>query len=265
MAQRLSAPPPTVLAIAGFDPSCGAGIGADLKTIAACGAYGIGAITAITIQNTQKITGIFPVESHVLHDQILHLIEDITPAAVKIGMIFTRANVQVLTDLVQRHLLSRVVLDPVLRSSTGTSLLCEDAWEDFKVHLLPLADCLTPNIDEAALISGRTIRNVEEMKLAAKDIVAMGCKTVVVTGGHLHEATDVLYDGESFHIFAAEKIDSRATHGTGCTFSSALASCLARGFSLQQAVEKAKSFVRSAIHQAVPIGHGNGPLKHFFE
>lgn len=255
---------PVVLAIAGFDPSCGAGIGADLKTIAACGAYGIAAIAALTIQNTVAVKQCVPVDPEVLREQIEFIIEDILPAAVKIGMLACRENVEVVAEILAERKLKNIVLDPIVRSSSGTTLLESDGIAAMKRRLLPMADCVTPNLDEAGLLSGFPVVDVEDMKKAAERIVALGAKSVVVTGGHLSEAVDVLYDGTSFEVFPRRKVESRSTHGTGCAFSSALASHLALGWSLRDSVAAAKQFVTAAIQKAAPLGHGSGPLNHFF-
>lgn len=255
---------PVVLTIAGFDPSCGAGIGADLKTMAACGAYGIAAITALTIQNTLAVKQCVAVEPHVLRQQIEFITEDIFPSAVKIGMLACRENVEVVAQILVEHPFRNIVLDPVLRSSSGDWLLEPEGVAIMAQRLLPLAECVTPNLDEAARLTGLPVNDVEDMKKAARRIVASGAKSAVVTGGHLSEAVDVLWDGNSFEVFRERKIESRSTHGTGCTFSSALASHLALGNSLRDSVAAAKRFVTGAILNAAPLGHGLGPLNHFF-
>ncbi|MBZ5538658.1 MAG: bifunctional hydroxymethylpyrimidine kinase/phosphomethylpyrimidine kinase [Acidobacteriia bacterium] len=263
MSQSIETTRPVVLTIAGFDPSCGAGIAADLKTISACGAYGIAAITALTIQNTVGVNRVIPIEPLVLIQQIEYLIEDIRPAAVKIGMLATKENVEGLRKFLLSNPLSRIVIDPVIRSSSGSALLTDEAIDVFKTAILPLADCLTPNISEAEILSGLKVRNVDEMKKAAERIVALGSKAVVITGGHLIEPTDVLFDGATYEIFAAERVGPSHTHGTGCTFSSALATFLALGCSLKTATANAKNYVTRAIQRSYPIGRGRSPLNHF--
>jgi hydroxymethylpyrimidine/phosphomethylpyrimidine kinase len=263
MSQSIETKRPVVLTIAGFDPSCGAGIAADLKAIGACGAYGIAAITALTIQNTVGVNRVIPIEPLVLIQQIEYLMEDIRPAAVKIGMLASRENVEALEKYFHLTRLPHVVIDPVIRSSSGCALLAHEAIDAFKSAILPLADCLTPNIDEAELLSGLKVRNVEEMKNAAERIVALGSKAVVITGGHLIKPTDVLFDGEAYEIFSADRVGPLLTHGTGCTFSSALASFLALGYSLKAATAKAKNYVTQAIERSYPVGRGRSPLNHF--
>jgi hydroxymethylpyrimidine/phosphomethylpyrimidine kinase len=255
---------PTVLTIAGFDPSCGAGIAADLKTIAANGAYGIAAVTALTIQNTLEVKRLVPVDAKDLIDQLDCIIQDIRPDAVKIGMLVTSENVEAVAGFLNRSHLENVVLDPILQSSTGTSLLNSDAVDNFISELIPLADCLTPNLEEASLLGHLPVTNLEQMKKAAKALRDLGCRAVVITGGHLQEPIDVLFDGESFEVFSASRIECRNTHGTGCAFSTAVACHLAFGLSLPDAVRAAKKFVSGAIKHSYPIGRGYGPLNHFF-
>lgn len=263
MSQPIETKRPVVLAIAGFDPSCGAGIAADLKAIGACGAYGIAAITALTIQNTVSVNRVIPVEPLVLIQQIEYLVEDIRPAAIKIGMLGTKENVEALREYLNSIRLPHVVIDPVFRSSSGSALLAEQAIDVFRAAILPLADCLTPNLDEAEILSGLKVRDIEEMKIAAERIVALGSKAVVITGGHLMKPTDVLFDGESYEIFAGDRVGPPHTHGTGCTFSSALASFLALGCSLRTATARAKNYVTQTIQQSYAIGRGRSALNHF--
>ena len=263
MSQSIETKRPVVLTVAGFDPSCGAGITADLKAIAACGCYGIASITAITIQNTVGVNRVIPVEPLILIQQIECLMEDIRPAAIKIGMLATKGNVEALERYFHSTRLPHFVIDPVMCSSSGAALLADRAIDAFRSAILPLADCLTPNIDEAEILTGLKVRNVEEMKKAAEQIVALGSKAVVITGGHLIQPTDVLFDGEAFEIFTADRVGPPHSHGTGCTFSSALASFLARGCSLKIATSNAKNYVTRALQRSYPIGRGRSPLNHF--
>lgn len=256
---------PTVLTIAGFDPSCGAGVVADLKTIAACGAYGIATVSALTIQNTIRVAQVVPVDSKVLEEQINCLWEDIQPKAVKVGMLATRLNVEVVARFLKDHRLLNVVVDPVFCSSSGASLLEPEALPSFIGELLPLADCLTPNLDEAQRLTGLAVNSVDEMKKAAERIHQMGCRSVVVTGGHLKKATDVFFDGKHFRVLSHPLIETRNTHGTGCTFSSAIACYTALGLPFEEAIVKAKEFVTEALHQSYSVGRGHGPLNHFFK
>lgn len=256
---------PCVLTIAGFDPSCGAGIAADLKTITACGCYATAVVSALTIQNTLGVKRVVPVQPSNLTDQLRCVVDDIFPSAVKIGMLATRENVAALASFLRSTSLLNVVLDPVLQSTSGMPLLSTDALELLKSGLVTQVDCLTPNIDEAGILAGLKIKNVDEMKNAAARIVGMGAKAVVITGGHLEMATDVLFDGNDFVIFSERRIESQGVHGTGCTFASALAAYLARGRSLHDAVAEAKRFVTKAIIHSQSLGRGNRLLEHFFE
>jgi hydroxymethylpyrimidine/phosphomethylpyrimidine kinase len=254
-----------VLSIAGFDPSAGAGTAADLKTIAACGAYGIAAITALTVQNTVGVLEVVPMDSKVLEAQLESLIGDVEPQAVKVGMLATQSNLEVLVRFLTKHDLPNVVVDPVFRSSSGRPLLEDAAIDRFREALLPLAQCLTPNCEEAARLTQGAVRTTEEMKIAAEKLFHFGCRSVVVTGGDREEAVDVFFDGTNLKVLAHPRIQTNNTHGTGCTFSSAVASFLALGFAIESAVIQAKEFVTQALRHSYPIGHGHGPLNHFFE
>lgn len=257
-------PLPIVLTIAGYDPSCGAGVTADLKTIAAHNCYGIACVTAITIQNTQEIRSIRPVEADCLRGQLRTLLEDMTVGAVKIGMLESEANVKSVVDLLSEFQTPNIVLDPLLRSSSGASLLQPNALPTLLKKLLPMASCITPNIAEAEALSGLKVETLEDMKVAAEKLVKEGAKAVVVTGGHLQKASDVFFDGATMEVFSGDKIRSNNTHGTGCAFSSAIASNLALGKQLKDAVMLAKAYVTKAIDKAYPIGRGTGPLNHFY-
>jgi hydroxymethylpyrimidine/phosphomethylpyrimidine kinase len=263
MPQTIETKRPVVLTIAGFDPSGGAGTAADLKTFAACGAYGIAAVTALTIQNTVEVLRFVPIDSQVLIQQIECVVSDIHPDAVKVGMLGTKENVEAIINYLRSSKLRNVVIDPVIRSSSGGALLAENAIEEFKSHLLPLADCLTPNIDEAGILTGLKVSNVDEMKKAAERIVILGARAVVITGGHLSKPTDVLFDGTSYESFTGPRVGPQRTHGTGCTFSSALASFLAKGLTLRMAVANAKEYVTQGLQQSYPIGRGGSPVNHF--
>ncbi len=256
--------PPIVLTIAGFDPSCGAGIAADIKTISAHNCYGVAAITALTVQNTRGVRGVQPVSAEVLRAQLEELVKDVPLAAVKIGMLATRANVQVVAELLEKKKFSHVVLDPVLRATSGLELLEPSGIKELSKHLLGLASVITPNIAEAAVLSGMEIKGLEQMKAAAEKLRELGARAVVITGGELERPTDLLYDGTTFTPFGSERVKSENTHGTGCTFSSAIAANLAGGRSLADAVVLAKAYVGKAIAKGYPIGKGKGPLNHFY-
>jgi hydroxymethylpyrimidine/phosphomethylpyrimidine kinase len=264
----MSDSPPIVLTIAGFDPSSGAGATADLKTIAAHGCYGVAAITALTVQSTQGVKGVEPLSPELVTRTLGELGADFEIAAVKIGMLGTGTMVGVVAEFLQKKGLQRVVLDPVLRASSGAELLEADGIGALIAQLLPLATVVTPNIDEAATLTGAAVGNVDEMAEAARWLHQLGARAVVVTGGHLEVPVDLLSQQTSTGVvqkrFEGSKVKSASTHGTGCAFSTAIACQLALGQDLEQAVLLAKEYVREAIAQAYPVGDGIGPLHHLF-
>jgi len=254
----------TALTIAGSDSGGGAGIQADLKTFAAHGVFGTSAITAITAQNTRGVTMVEPASPAIVSAQIDAVAIDLTPAATKIGMLATAAIATAVADAIVRHGLVNVVLDPVMISKSRASLLDNDAIAVLRGRLLGLAVVVTPNIPEAEALTGRTVSSLAEMREAAVALIEMGAKNAVIKGGHLQgPATDLLFDGRDFIELNADRIDSRHTHGTGCTFSSAIAARLALGDELEPAVRAAKAYVTRAIAQAPGLGAGHGPLQHF--
>lgn len=261
---------PFVLTIAGSDCSGGAGIQADIKTISALGAYAASAITAITVQNTCGVTGIHPVPPSYVKGQIEAVMDDICPQAIKIGMINDTKIVEVIAEMLQKYQPQFVVFDPVMVSTSGCKLMEDEAIEAITTRLIPLATLITPNLSEAEILAGQKIRTVEEMQRQAKEMLKLGCRGVLIKGGHLEggRMCDVLQTvGEEVpHLFAAPKVDSRNTHGTGCTLSSAIATYLALGETITDAVEKAKQYVYKGIEAGkdVCIGHGHGPLNHFY-
>ena len=256
--------PPVVLTIAGFDPSSGAGITADLKTFAAHNCYGVAAITALTVQNTQGAAALHPIDANVLKESIESLLADDCVRAIKIGMLGNRASAQVVRDVLASHIALPAVLDPVLRSASGLELVDEAGLNFLRDHLLNCVRLVTPNIEEAALLTGLKIENIEGMKAAARKLVEMGARAAVVTGGHLEKAVDVLYDGVELECFVGDHVKPDNTHGTGCTFSSAIAANLALGRQLRDAVVLAKAYVTEAIRKAYPVGPGRLPLNHLF-
>ena len=257
--------PPVVLTIAGFDPSSGAGITADIKTIAVHGCYGISAITALTVQSTAGVRRVLPVDVQVLADTFDELLRDVKVSAVHIGMLGNGEVASRVADFLASARLDNVVLDPVLKSSSGAALLDQDGLGMMIRRLLPLADVVTPNIDEAAALSGLEVRNPAQMKLAAGRLHELGAKAVVVTGGHLDQAIDVLsVKGGQVQTYRAELVDSPNTHGTGCAFSTAIACQLALGQSLQMAVLLAKTYVLAGIRNSYAIGRGSGPVNHMY-
>ena len=264
MNQPATGVPPVLLTIAGFDPSAGAGIAADLKTFAAHNCYGVAAVTAFTIQSTRGVKGVQPVSAEVLRAQLEELIKDVPVAAVKIGMLGTRANVQVVAELLEKKKFPFVVLDPVLKATSGLELLDATGVKELSKRLLGLATVITPNIAEAAVLSGLEIKGEEGMKAAAQKLRELGARAVVITGGDLEKPVDVFYDGTTCTPFGGERVKSENTHGTGCAFSSAIAANLALGRQLDDAVMLAKAYVRKAIERGYPIGKGKGPLNHFY-
>ena len=256
----------TVLTIAGSDSSGGAGIQADLKTMLANGVYGMSAITALTAQNTTGVSGIFPVTPEFLAMQIDSVFSDIRPDAVKIGMVSSGELIRVIAERLSYYKAENIVVDPVMISTSGSRLLDEDAVGALKELLLPMAAVATPNIPEAEVLSGICIRSSEDMVRAAEIISReYGC-AVLCKGGHrLNDANDLLYRDGGFCWFMGRRIDNPNTHGTGCTLSSAIASGLARGYSLEQAVERAKEYLSGALEAMLDLGSGSGPMDHGFQ
>ena len=254
---------PTVLTVAGFDPSGGAGIGADLKTMAAFRCHGVGAVTAITVQNTRGVDSVHPLPPDLLDSQIRSLASDVEIRAVKIGMLGEAGVVQAVAKVAEDLALVNLVLDPVLCSSSGTDLLDDKGVEALREHLLPRAQMVTPNLDEARRLTGRSVDDVASMKEAARELHRLGARQVVITGGHLPgRAVDVLYDGSEFSLFDGSRVPVRAPHGLGCAFSSALSCGLARGFSSARAVEDAKRYVAAALGGSYRPGRGASVLDH---
>jgi hydroxymethylpyrimidine/phosphomethylpyrimidine kinase len=256
--------PPIVLTIAGFDPSSGAGTTADIKTIAAHGCFGVGCITALTVQSTLGVRRSEPVSGKMIRDTLKELAADFTFAAVRIGMLGSADGVAAVVDFLKANKQVNVVLDPVIRSSSGDPLLDDKGVERLRKELLPLATVITPNIDEAAALAKMPVTNVEQMKVAAAVLQKMGAKNVVVTGGHLDKPVDVLNAAGRVHEFSSDRQRSSSTHGTGCAFATALACHLALGRDMDDAVVMSKVYVASAIARAPKIGKGAGPVNHLF-
>ena len=264
MNHQLSASWPVVLSIAGFDPSSGAGIAADLKTFGAHGCYGVAAITALTIQNTQGVTALYPTEPAVLKDTIAALLSDGRVKAIKVGMVASQANAEVISEVLDSNAGLPSVLDPVFRSSSGRDLADAACQEFVREQLIKRAYVITPNLFEASALTGLRVENQEAMKAAARKLVEMGARAVVVTGGHLDKAIDVLFDGSGLEVFTGDRVKPENTHGTGCTFSSAIAANLALGRPLRDAVVLAKVYVTEAIRKAYLVGPGRVPLNHLY-
>jgi hydroxymethylpyrimidine/phosphomethylpyrimidine kinase len=261
----MSTPIPVALTIAGSDSGGGAGIQADLKTFHAFGAFGTSAVTAITVQDTLGVHGVHAVPVDIVRRQIEVVARDLHPAAVKTGMLATRTLVDAVADAIGALDLGPYVLDPVMVATSGDRLLDLDAQAAITGRLLPLATLVTPNLDEARLLGERDIRSEDDMRAVGELLVEQGATAALVKGGHLEadEVVDVLVDGEGSRTWRRPKLDTRNTHGTGCTLSAAIAAGLAHGRPLRQAVDDALEFVARAIAHAPGLGGGNGPLNHF--
>jgi hydroxymethylpyrimidine/phosphomethylpyrimidine kinase len=269
MAER----PPVVLTIAGFDPSSGAGVTADIKTIAAHGCYGVACITAMTVQSTAGVRRVEAVEAALVTETLEELAGDIPIAAVHIGMLGSAKVVRALVEFLgsrsgKAGKLPNVVLDPILRSSSGAELLDAGGTRVLIEKLIPLADLVTPNVDEAGVLTGLKVTDLEEMRAAAAKLHSMGARAVVVTGGHLEKAIDLLSfttkNGVQEEVFKAERQRSNSTHGTGCAFATAMACHLALGRGLAEAALLAKTYVAAAIAAGHPLGRGAGPVHHLY-
>jgi hydroxymethylpyrimidine/phosphomethylpyrimidine kinase len=257
---------PIVLTIAGADPSGGAGIQADLKAIEASGGYGACAITAITVQNTLGVQRVRAVEPELVREQVRAVLDDLDVGAIKSGMLGAGNNVAVVADLLREWRPRPYVLDPVVASADGFPLLDEAAIELLKHRLVPLAALLTPNVEDVRALTGRTIRSVEEAEIAGRDLLELGCDAVLVKGGHLHEvkAADVLVSPSGTRVFSSERLDSPHTHGTGCVYAASIATRLARGLPLEDAVAGGKALVTDSIRHGLRIGAGRGPTDPLF-
>lgn len=267
--KRMPSTPPVVLTIAGFDPSSGAGITADIKTIAAHGCYGVSCITALTVQSTSGVLRTEPVSSMLIRETLEELVSDISIDAVHIGMLGNAAVATAVADFLAQQKIGNVVLDPVVKSSSGAPLLDAKGTAILTERLLPLITVVTPNIDEAAHLTGLIVTNPEQMNVAAQCLHAMGAANVVVTGGHLERAIDVLGfttpEGNfEFEVFQSPRLRTTSTHGTGCAFATALACHLALGRGMPEAVLLTKAYVAAAIANAHPLGKGNGPVHHLY-
>ncbi|MBL3658826.1 bifunctional hydroxymethylpyrimidine kinase/phosphomethylpyrimidine kinase [Fulvivirga sediminis] len=260
---------PSVLTIAGFDGSGGAGIQADMKTISALGCYATSVLTALPVQNTTGVKSIFGIPEEVVGEQIETILEDIFPNAVKIGMVHTSALVKTIVEYLSRYPELPVVFDPVMVATSGDKLIQDETIQAIVSQLFPIANVVTPNLDEAEILANMKIETVDEMKIAGKEIMKLGCQSVLLKGGHLKsEKLTSLYflpDG-SVESFEFPKYETNNTHGSGCTLSSAIASYLAQGKALLEAVSLGQEYIHQAIYHGkdVAIGKGNGPVNHFF-
>lgn len=255
-----------VLTIAGSDSSGGAGIQADLKTFSAHGVFGMSVITAVTAQNTQEILAVQDISTDIIGKQIDAIFEDVEVDAVKIGMVSQIDSIRIIAEKLRRYKARNIVLDSVMVSKSGYWLLKPEAMETLIMELLPLATVVTPNIPEAEKITNTKIDTLNDMEEAARAIYGMGAENVLMKGGHLAgDSTDILFNGNDAIYLNAERIETKNTHGTGCTLSSAIASNLALGLSVREAVEKAKKYITMAIKHSLTIGKGAGPTNHFYE
>ena len=259
---------PVVLTVAGFDPSSGAGVTADIKTIAAHDCYGVCCVTALTVQSTQGVRRVEGVSPRTVRETLEELAADLVIDAVHIGMLGNGELVQTVADFVGQARLPHVVLDPILKSSSGAELLEAEGIRLMMEKLLPLSEVVTPNLDEASVLTGRAVTGLDEMRVAAVNLHALGVPNVVVTGGHLDKATDLLSfsssRGTEQEVFQAERQRSSSTHGTGCAFATAVTCHLAHGRGLPEAVLLSKAYVSAAIANAHPLGRGVGPLHHLY-
>lgn len=261
----------TCLSVAGSDCCGGAGIQADLKTFSALGVYGMTAVTALTAQNTCGVQAVFPADEACLRAQLRSVFSDVQPDAVKVGMVYGRGQVEIIADALASARPRWVVYDPVMVSSSGTRLMADDALQAVVERLLPLCSLLTPNLPEAEVLCGHSIATPDERLRAAREIAALGPQAVLLKGGHWPGAAaeDLLWDArkEEASLYSAPRVDTHNAHGTGCTLSSAIAACLARGENVQQAVGEGKRFLTEALRAAAGLRMGkgeNGPMNHFF-
>ena len=261
MSQRKKNQLPVVLSIAGYDPSSGAGVTADVKTIAGHGCYGVTCITALTVQSTAGVKRVQPIDARLVAQTLELLAGDLEIRAVKIGMLGSAAVANTVMRFLSRHSIKNVVLDPVIKSSSGANLISRKGLQILKTSLLMQADVITPNIDEAAALTGHRVATPEEMEAAAARLHQLGARNVIITAGHLDTPHDLLsQEGKGIVVLRGRKILTRSTHGTGCAFSTALACGLARGSNLLEAAKAAKRYLESALRKAPAIGKGIGPV-----
>jgi hydroxymethylpyrimidine/phosphomethylpyrimidine kinase len=264
----MSLTPPVVLTIAGFDPSSGAGVTADIKTIAAHSCYGVACISALTVQSTAGVRRVEPCEAALITDTLEELAADVDIAAVHVGMLGSGKVVRVVADFLSKQKLPNIVLDPILKSSSGADLLDPTGTKLLLERLLPVSLVVTPNVDEACAMTGLAIKAEDQMRAAAHELHKMGAAAVVITGGHLEKAADLLSfttkRGVEQELFKSERQRSKSTHGTGCAFATAMACHLALGRGLPEAVLLAKAYVTAAISNAHPMGRGTGPVHHLY-
>ncbi|MFO7851971.1 MAG: bifunctional hydroxymethylpyrimidine kinase/phosphomethylpyrimidine kinase [Bacteroidota bacterium] len=260
-----------VLTIAGSDSGGGAGIQADIKTISACGCYAMSAITAITVQNTTGVSGIHPVPAQTVSEQISAVLDDIGADAVKIGMLHSSEIIKTVKNALVKHKIKTIILDPVMVAASGDKLLQDEAIETLKNELIPIAMVITPNIPEAEILLGKKIKSPEELAIMAKELSLDRTVSVMLKGGHLtaYELTDIFYNADDDQILEmkSKRVDTQNTHGTGCTLSSAIASFIALGLPLNNAIRKADDYIHKAIKNGAgyTTGKGHGPVHHFYK
>ena len=255
-----------VLTIAGSDSGGGAGIQADIKAMSANGVFAMSVITAVTAQNTEEVTDVFELPVSIIAAQIDAVFDDFDVSAVKTGMLSSTDIVRVVAKMLAPQKVANLIVDPVMQSKSGHPLLKPDAVDALRTDLVPLALVITPNVHEAQQLSGMEIKTLADARQAAKILHKLGCRNVLIKGGHLlaERGTDLLYDGRFFNVYHGDFIDTPHTHGTGCTFASAIAAQVARGNALPEAVRAAKAYVTEAIRHSLAIGHGKGPTNHFY-
>ena len=256
----------TALTIAGSDSSGGAGIQADIKTMIANGVYAMSAITALTAQNTTGVTGIMEVTPEFLEEQLDNIFTDIRPDAVKIGMVSSGSLIRAIAGKLTQYQAENIVVDPVMVATSGAKLISDEAVQALKEYLLPMASVLTPNVPEAEVLAGIPVKSEEDMETAAEIISDTYHCAVLLKGGHqLNDANDLLFRDGTAKWFRGKRIDNPNTHGTGCTLSSAIASNLAKGFALEESVERAKDYISGALGAMLDLGKGSGPMDHGFD
>jgi hydroxymethylpyrimidine/phosphomethylpyrimidine kinase len=261
----MAEPRPIALTIAGSDSGGGAGIQADLKTFHAFGVFGTSALTAVTAQNTLGVSAVHPIPLDVVRAQIDAVVSDLRPAALKTGMLATAALVDTVAEAIRSHGLQPYVLDPVMVATSGDRLLDADAEATLARELLPLAALVTPNLHEARILTGLEVATLDDMRAAARALVRLGAGAALVKGGHLDgDAVDLLWDGARERVWRKPRLDTRHTHGTGCTLSAAVTAGLANGLAVADATDRAVRWVAKAIETAPALGRGHGPVNHFF-
>ncbi|MGV6945293.1 bifunctional hydroxymethylpyrimidine kinase/phosphomethylpyrimidine kinase [Sphingobacterium kyonggiense] len=268
MSERIYKTVPTVLSIAGFDGSGGAGIQADTKTISAIGCYAMNVLTALPVQNTQGVKNIFSIDPKAIHEQLECIFEDIYPDAIKIGMVHSTELVGIIAEFLKDYK-GKIVFDPVMVSTSGHKLIEDDTISAIKSQLFPLAHIITPNLDEVSVLVGKPVLELQDMEAVSDQLLEMGSKAVLLKGGHLQSdilTSILLQHGQAAQYFESKKVDTKNTHGSGCTLSSAIASYLAIGQTLPEATENGLAYVYQAIlgSKDLIIGKGHGPLNHFF-